>query len=271
MSTSDNALRLGVAMYDYDQDFFELMNRDAIRSAGPILEQVSRWLSVRSVVDFGCGQGAWLSVWKQQYGCSVLGIDGAASAQARLLVAADEFKALDLTAPIELGERFDLVQSLEVAEHLPRRAARDFVATLTCHGDFVLFSAAPPGQGGEYHINERPYTYWRKLFAERDYVLVDAVRPSVRDHAEVSYWYRFNTFLYVKHSALPRLPKDIQRQVLPMGQAIPDFAPMGMKLARWLTRPMPTWYVTFIARRIIKPHVVRQYRAALHQGLDNHG
>ncbi|MDP6884692.1 MAG: hypothetical protein QF830_11185, partial [Rhodospirillales bacterium] len=43
--------------------------------------------------------------------------------------------------------------SLEVAEHLPPDAAETFVATLVAHGRLVLFSAAPPGQGGLNHVN----------------------------------------------------------------------------------------------------------------------
>jgi hypothetical protein len=33
----------------------------------------------------------------------------------------------------------------------------------------VLFSAAPPGQGGEHHVNERTYEFWRGLFARHGY------------------------------------------------------------------------------------------------------
>ena len=35
----------------------------------------------------------------------------------------------------------------------------------TRHSDIVLFSAAPPGQGGHGHVNERSYEYWRGEFA----------------------------------------------------------------------------------------------------------
>jgi len=126
----------------------------------------------------------------------------------------------------------------------------------------VLFSAAPPGQGGEYHVNERPYAYWRKLFHERDYVMFDAIRPSVSGRADVAYWYRFNTFLYVHRSRTSLLPEQVARYEIPIDRPIPDIAPASMKFWRLLTRPMPVWYVTFIARRIVKPMVVRQHRQA---------
>ena len=69
------------------------------------------------------------------------------------MIDADEFRAADLSQPIDLGRRFDVVQSLEVAEHLPSSRASEFIGTLTSHDPLVMFSAAVPGQGGEHHIN----------------------------------------------------------------------------------------------------------------------
>ncbi|WP_437722188.1 methyltransferase domain-containing protein [Sorangium sp. So ce861] len=247
-------------MYDYDREFYDIMNREAMRSAEPILRLLLTWFNVTSVVDFGCGHGAWLKVWKQLGVPEVLGLDGAHVESGALLVDPSEFRAADLTRPVQLGRRFDLVQSLEVGEHLPREAARDFVGSLTRHGSVVLFSAAPPGQGGEFHINERPYGYWRELFDERGYLLLDAIRPSVKDDPEVSYWYRFNTFIYVRRDALPAVPGALLDLALPVGKPIPDVAPLSMKLWRLMLRPMPPRWITYVARNIIKPRVVQQHR-----------
>lgn len=202
----------------------------------------------------------------------VIGLDGAHVERDALLVDPSEFRAADLTQPLHLGRRFDVVQSLEVGEHLPRRAARDFVGSLTHHGSVVLFSAAPPGQGGEFHINERPYRYWRELFDERGYLLLDAIRPSVKGHPEVSYWYRFNTFIYVRRDALPEVPGALLDLAIPVGEPIPDIAPLSMKLWRLMLRPMPSWWITYVARNIIKPRVVQQHRReAAERGEQTHG
>jgi hypothetical protein len=63
-----------------------------------------------------------------------------------------------------MGRRFDLVQSLEVGEHLPLSAAETLVDSLTTASDRVLFSAAVKGQGGEFHVNEQPLAFWQELF-----------------------------------------------------------------------------------------------------------
>jgi 2-polyprenyl-3-methyl-5-hydroxy-6-metoxy-1,4-benzoquinol methylase len=65
-----------------------------------------------------------------------------------------------LIQPLDLEKEFDLVVSLEVAEHLPASAADQFVNTLVKHGKKILFSAAIPGQGGQDHLNEQWPDYW---------------------------------------------------------------------------------------------------------------
>ena len=87
------------------------------------------------------------------------GLDGPFVNRNELLIPNERFSVAELTGPISLGRQFDLVQSLEVAEHLPKTSAERFVQTLVTHGTRVLFSAAIPGQGGENHINEQPLEY----------------------------------------------------------------------------------------------------------------
>ncbi|BDB66357.1 hypothetical protein Hc94105_0545 [Helicobacter cinaedi] len=92
--------------------------------------------------------------------------------------------------------QFDLVQSLEVAEHLPNEAAREFIALLTSLGNIVLFSAAIPYQGGTGHINEQPPMYWSALFEERGFVCFDVLRDEIWDMEYVEIWYRQNILIF---------------------------------------------------------------------------
>jgi len=88
-------------------------------------------LPIRSVADFGCAEGVWLAAWKSAGATDVQGVDGPWVDLARLQIDQGDFLSADLTQPINVGDRqFDLVQSLEVAEHLPASAAVTFVEAL---------------------------------------------------------------------------------------------------------------------------------------------
>jgi SAM-dependent methyltransferase len=204
-------------------------------------------IPVRSVVDFGCGQGAWLSVWAAT-GASVTGIDGPYVDRHHLLIDADDFHAADLAEPLDLVRQFDLVQSLEVAEHLPAAKAEQFVETLTAHGPCVLFSAAVPGQGGENHVNEQPLSYWRAFFRERCYAPVDYLRPLICDDPEIMRWYRCNIMLYVKDNAIASLPDPIRSCRVPDTEPLRDYWPLLYRLRHTLIGQLPSAVVDRISR-----------------------
>ena len=146
-------------MTNYNSTFFEYVNSGAIRSAEQILPLLLDKLAIKSVLDVGCGQGAWLSVWQRLGMSDVTGIDGAYIDREKLLVSTMSFIPACLSEAFNLERRFDLVQSLEVAEHLAKDSADLLIESLVRHGDLILFSAAPKGQGGDHHINEQDYEY----------------------------------------------------------------------------------------------------------------
>jgi SAM-dependent methyltransferase len=164
-------------------------------------------LSPRSVVDVGCGLGAWLVAAIEQGITDVQGIDGPHVDVARLLIPRERFIAADLERPVELGRRYDLVISLEVAEHVSASAADTFVASLVKLGPAVLFSAAIPDQGGERHVNEQWPHYWVEKFAVHGYAALDCIRDRIWDHPDVEPWYAQNVFLYVSGALLSSTPK----------------------------------------------------------------
>jgi SAM-dependent methyltransferase len=163
-------------------------------------------MPVRSVVDVGCGRGAWLSVFRERGVRRATGIDGDYVERDRLLFPREDFVAHDLSAPFVGDERYDLVVSLEVGEHLPERSARPFVRTLASLGSVVLFSAAIPGQGGLHHVNEQWPDYWAALFAEVGFAPIDCIRPRVWDDPSVEVWYAQNTLLFATDEAIRATP-----------------------------------------------------------------
>lgn len=123
-----------------------------------LLDLVLDELRPSSVLDVGCGTGQSLA-YLARHGVRVLGLEGSALAIERGTLP-ERMRRVDLQQPLDLGERFDVVWSYEVAEHIHPRFVDVFVDTLVRHGDRVVMSAARPGQGGEGHFNEQPPAYW---------------------------------------------------------------------------------------------------------------
>jgi len=195
----------------YTDRFFSAQREPARRSAEVIVPIVVGLTTPSSVVDVGCGTGTWLAAFEQLGVHDILGIDGDYVDRDALEIPRDLFLAHDLARPLDLTRRFDLVVSLEVAEHLPAERADTFVESLTKLGPIVLFSAAIPGQGGTSHINEQWPAYWARLFAKRGYVHVDCLRRRLWHDEAVAPWYAQNALLYVaadelhRHEELARL------------------------------------------------------------------
>jgi SAM-dependent methyltransferase len=191
----------------YSARFFECLEESSTRSADAIVPILLDLLRPRSVVDVGCGQGTWLAAFTRNGIEDVLGIDGEWVERGSLEIPRDHFKAADLVGPVPLNRAFDLVVSLEVAEHLPAASADLFVQTLVDLGHVVLFSAAIPQQGGVAHLNEQWPEYWTDRFAAHGYIAVDCLRPRIWNNPAVAWWYAQNILLFVRHDALQCYPK----------------------------------------------------------------
>jgi len=172
-------------------------NRESARIILPLLFGRYR---PRSVLDVGCGLGTWLSVAKELGVAEVAGVEGSWLDPRLARVPASAITTADLEKPFNLGRRFELAMTLEVAEHLSEKAADTFVESLTRHADVVLFSAAIPFQGGHHHVNERFPEYWRKLFAARGYAVFDFIRSEIWQRREILLWLRQNILVFARPS-----------------------------------------------------------------------
>lgn len=186
----------------YDEKFYEQYTTGSVRSARVVLPVVLAQVPVRSAVDIGCGCGAWLYALQELHVTDVVGYDGEYVDRSKLLIEEAKFTAVDLRYAFEIGRKFDLAMSLEVAEHLPTECAEAFAERLVTAAPFVLFSAAIPGQGGVNHVNERWPDYWRSIFRSFGFSPVDLVRPEIWGHADVEFWYQQNIIVYCSDEAL---------------------------------------------------------------------
>src|SRR5262249_35044453 len=164
-------------MSEYDPRFFASIAPTSLDSAALIVPLVLQDFTPSSVVDFGCGEGAWLSTFVANGVEDVQGFDGDYVKPENLRIDPGRFATMDLEDARPAGRRFDLALSLEVAEHLTGGGGSRLIDALCRSSDIVLFSAAVPGQGGTHHINEQWLEYWTERFAVHGHRLFDVYRP----------------------------------------------------------------------------------------------
>lgn len=186
--------------------FSEPLEDGRRRSAKAVVPLIMELVCPKKVVDVGCGLGTWLKVFSDHGVDEILGIDDNSVDTNKLAIRADRFLAHDLKEPLQIAGQFDLVLSLEVAEHLPEESAPVLVDSLTRLAPLVLFSAAIPFQAGVNHINEQWPEYWAEHFRQKGYVAVDCVRRKIWKNESVERWYAQNILLFVRQDRLGDYP-----------------------------------------------------------------
>jgi len=183
--------------YIHDE-YFHNMNASTI--VVPIILEL--FPATESVIDFGCGLGTWLKAFKDNGIKQIYGLDGDWCNNDLLFkyINKNEFKNVDLETPIHLNKIYDLVISLEVAEHISEQFADIFVQSLVDAGKIILFSAAIPGQDGYNHINEQFPSYWVNKFKKHEYKSYDIIRRKIWNNPNIETWYKQNIFLAVHNS-----------------------------------------------------------------------
>ena len=166
----------GTNQYDpnvYGASFFAEWggdNAEYRRSARAMAEVIFEQYQPSTVLDLGCG-AAMHAGRLAELGVQVTCADAFECPADRRAPNIERVISVDLMEPLEPAflPRADLVLCLDVAEHLPDSHHDVLVRNCTTFSDTVVFSAAPPGQGGIGHINEQPRGYWIDAFHNAGY------------------------------------------------------------------------------------------------------
>lgn len=121
----------------------------------------NEWLP-KSIFDVGCGVGGYLEGF-HSCGCLVEGCDYSYDEASNYMVEAIKSKAFkfDLSKRLAAVVQFDLVLSVEVAEHLDEKDSVQFCNNImSLAKNRVFFTAAGPKQRGRGHVNCQPKEYW---------------------------------------------------------------------------------------------------------------
>lgn len=124
-----------------------------------------------SIIDYGCGIGAYLESGLKNNITKLKGFDIGGEKLIPYIDSSvkDYIEFLDCTSPIQT-DKYDCVISLETGEHIEPVGSDVFIDNLSNslnEQGIILFSAAPPGQGGSGHINCQPKRFWLDKFEER--------------------------------------------------------------------------------------------------------
>ena len=174
-------------------------------SAEVIVPLLIKLFNPKSVVDVGCSIANFLKIFLKNEVKDIQGFDGAWVDLSKLAsnIPVEKFQKIDLEKEFvqyasEGKKKYDVLISLEVAEHLSADFSKNFVKSLCLLSDTIVFSAAVPLQGGQDHINEQWHSYWIKIFNDVGYVCHDKIRKIIWQEPNVHWWYRQNIFHFTK-------------------------------------------------------------------------
>jgi SAM-dependent methyltransferase len=195
--------KIGCGWMIYNPVVMECFHSLALQNAPKVVGSMAAvFPAVRSVVDVGCGSGAFAAEFIKR-GYQVIGCEH--SAYGRKLAAQQGVNVikfdLNRTPPVLLVGTFDLAYSFEVVEHLPPILGDKLVHFLTQLSSLVVFTAAQSGQGGVGHINEQPLNYWIEKFRQRGHELDQVATAELKARFEKSgaaTWFSANVCVFRK-------------------------------------------------------------------------
>ncbi len=153
----------------------------------------------QSVIDFGCSYGGMIEAMQcilRIPSSAAYGIDNHNDV-AWLQYEGGYIKA-DLNEVKQLSVHADIAICIETAEHLKPESADKLVDLLCRASDYIVFSAATPGQGGTDHLNEQPHEYWAAKFDAHGFKERDVLRQNLSERCLP--WYRNNIFVYARET-----------------------------------------------------------------------
>lgn len=161
--------------HTYDQYYFEHScgkpyQRDEgwLSFFGGIANRVRTDISPGSVLDAGCAMG-FLVEKLREAGVDAYGID---ISEYAIVNAHESVKPFCRVGSIlsAFPQKYDLIISIEVLEHLPKADAEKAVENLCRHTDDILFSSSPHDYREVSHFNVQPPEYWAELFARQGFI-----------------------------------------------------------------------------------------------------
>lgn len=134
---------------------------------GGIADRIVADIAPRRVLDAGCAMGFLVETLRDR-NVEAWGVDVSEYAIAQV---DDRVKPFCRVGSIAggLGGDYDLIVSIEVAEHMPPREAEQAIANICAHTTDVIFTSSPNDYREPTHVNVHPPEYWAGMFARHGF------------------------------------------------------------------------------------------------------
>lgn len=146
----------------YDEEFFSKRDSKLHEWNFSMGKYAAEKLGIKSMIDWGCGIGSFLSGAKDGGVENLTGIEiGYENAKSFLVEnVAHTIRYGNAAVEANFG-KYDCAVSIEVAEHLLPEDADTFVRNVCNSSErMIIMTAAKPNQVGMYHFNCQPSEYW---------------------------------------------------------------------------------------------------------------
>jgi len=123
------------------------------------LKYMMEKFGIKTMLDVGCGPGGQVKV-ARALGLDAEGVDG----DPRVIAEAEDIMIHECDYTQNTFEKeVDFIWSVEFLEHVKEEYQENYMKTFE-KAKHVFITFAPPGKGGNHHVNLRPSEYWIKVF-----------------------------------------------------------------------------------------------------------
>lgn len=137
-----------------------------------VADKIIETLNPKTVLDVGCALGYLVAALRDR-GVEAYGIDVSDFAISRVREDIKPYcrvcSALD-DLPADFPRKYDLVVTIEVAEHLYEEDGKKFIENICKYSDQIIFSSTPDDLTEKTHFNVQQAEYWAKRFAENGFI-----------------------------------------------------------------------------------------------------
>lgn len=160
-------------MYDahyYAHDCGEVYERNEkwLNFFGAIAERIVSDIAPHTVLDAGCAMGFLVECLRER-GVEAFGVDISDYAIQNVYPTIKPYCRVGSIAH-SLPQKYDLIVSIEVLEHIPREEAEQAIINLCQYTDDILFSSTPFDYKEVTHLNVHAPEYWAEQFARQGFI-----------------------------------------------------------------------------------------------------